>query len=261
MSNTFRPWLPEAALLRRDLGKALSEAVADWSARWFVQARVVPLGAFAPGTPPAVSSERKWHVLNGDIAVLLTEGGERLALRALAAAEEAIATPADREVAMAMQQACTTDLHRRLAIGAGFGGQERWTPSNIAPPVADSWLCSFGVDAATPLFQVVIAAGLIIDFAKAGLPPVAPQPLGSLAEGLSAQPIRLGAKLGGCTLTLADFAALSEGDIIVLDRTADSAVPLAIDGLTTAVGTCSIGRSGDALDLTLLDQPLTQAIP
>lgn len=271
MATTFRHWLPDTAFARRDLGKALAETVAAWSARWFAQGRMVPLGRLAPGRPAGASAQR-WRVSGNDIGIGMSErSGERLALLTLgAAAEDVPASPEDRAIVTAMLQACTEDLCRRLTGCVGLGAPGTWsTPAtDVTPSIADPQILDFGLDPSTPLLQVAVGTDLIVAFAKAGLPPPPERPpLGSLAEGLAAQPLRLAARLGRCTLTLADFAALGEGDILVLEGGVDARAALAIDGpaidgraidrLAMTVGTCIVGRAGDALNLTLLDQPLT----
>lgn len=255
MQRTPISWLPPGALDRSAIDGGLADMARQWSSKWFARSTVRPLDVVAPMA--TLAGEAQWLVLDNDLAIAVQPGARvalaRLMLGATAGAEAA--TDGDARIVTDLSSACLDDLCRRVAQVFRLPAEARWTPldGDGVPEIGQPRGCGLGVDSRA-LLRIVASTELMIALVKAGLPPTPRTAmLPPLAAGLAAQEVSLSALLGRCALTLADFADLSEGDVLVFDTALDAPLGLMLGGGAAPAGRCTVERSGDRLDLHLLD--------
>lgn len=263
MPNDVRSWLPEMALEGSVADRGVADAARQWSAKWFANAAVQPRGGFAVDATGDLANV-EWLVLDDDIAVAVP-ASSRLALAVLmtgAPADAGIAGATDGRVVDELARTCVDDLLRRLIQLFRLPDGARWArcAAGERPTIAAPRGCDLFDGDGSPLLRILVATELLIEFVKAGLPPLPKQaPLAPLSAGLAAQRVAVSAFVGRCRLTLADIAGLGPGDVVVLDRDAGSAVELAVDGAPTLDARCSVEQADGRLSLTLLEDIPGQA--
>lgn len=257
---SWRPWLPESALGEAGLDQALAEVARQWSTKWFARKSARLLSGLGEAKDPSADAGFSWRMLEGDVAI----GVSALATGRLAALMLDEAVPeapgiGDQRVIDQLTDTALQDLGRRLAETLGLSPTARWREAGDAdrPVFARARRCQLGVDIATPLLQIIVSGDALVARAKsrASRGP-APARLARIAEGLAQQRTEVAARLGRCSLTLADLAGLAIGDVLVLDGRADHPVPLAVNGKTAARGSCHVQRDGEQLHLQIVE-PLT----
>lgn len=252
----YRPWLPDGALDRPATDAALADAARRWSAKWFAQGQVRPLGAIAPLTLPAGAAE--WLALEDGPAIAL-QTGTRDALAAMmldGTPDARFVTDADRAVAYDLSSACIDDLCRRIAQLFRLPGDSPWSKvaAEAVPDLARPRGCGLGADAHAPLLHLLASTELMIALVKSGLPPpTRDAPLPPRLTGLATQRIALAAALGRCRLSLVDFAGLEVGDVLVFDRATSAPLDLCIGESGAPIGKCTVARTDDRLDFNILE--------
>lgn len=244
MSGTPRPWLPEPAI-DAGIDRSVAAATRDWSARWLPAGALRPLARHAPADP-----ESWWQVTGDGVALGMADGARDALGRALlsASADAVIAGAADRQAINGLVDVALRDLGARIA------GSDR-AASAIAqhrPTLDDARQRLLGLDH-RPLVTCLIGNTAAVAMARPrsrrttrpGLPP--------LAAALAPQPVTIAARVGGCTLTLADLAALEPGDVVLLDRPVGDAVDLTVAEHAPPLARCTVQSGPDRLALKLLE--------
>lgn len=257
MSPGARAWLPPGAIRALDMDGKLADVARGWSKKWFVRSVVRPLEALAAGSPPVLDGIR-WASLGGDVAIGLPDANAFFlpALMFDVASPSEPPTAADTRLLAQLSQACLDDLCRRLADALKLDAAAPWRtlPDGAAPDIAVAASWTLGVDPRNPALRIVVAEAALVGMAKAGLPqPQRPLPLAGLSQALSRQAISVSGHIGRCSLTLAEFAGLGVGDVLVFDAPADAPLELVVDGGGKALARCGIAQSDGRLDLILLD--------
>lgn len=257
----WRAWLPESALGWAGGDQLLADVSRHWSAKWFARRSVRPSLPLAEAPALPAEASLVWSVLGLDAAIGVTKSGrDRLAMLMLGENRPVgDIAGSDRRVLDRMIEDALTDLCRRLGDALGFAPDARWRSlgNEETPLIERPRLCRLDVDTATPLVHIALATDLLIARAKARAARASrPRPLQSIAAALATQKVSVSAALGRCSLSLADLAGLGVGDVLLLDRTTDTPLSLALDGTAARRGLCAVERDGDRLHLRLLE-PLT----
>lgn len=250
-----RPWLPEAAI-DAGLDRTVAAIAGDWSAHW------LPAGALRSLARNLVASDADmaWLAAGGSVAVGLTTAARRtLGLALLAApADATIAGAADRRMIDAVVDAALADLVARLAAAA----QETARPAAARqrPALDDTRQRPLGFDH-QPLVTILIGQGAAVTMARPTRAPSPRPPLPTLSTALAPQCVSIGARVGGCTLTLAELAALAPGDVVLLDRAVTETADLTLAHAFRSLARCRIEPGDDHLSLVLIDAIARQDRP
>jgi hypothetical protein len=256
--RAYRSWLPEAVLEGAAGEQLLAEAVRDWSAKWFARKNLRLLEPLSRASRPPLSADQAiWLVLDGDLAIAVSASA-RNALAAMmlgAEADHLPGTDADRHILSDMTSACLDDLCRRLVQAFRLPPDGRWVElRGESPLIEEPFDCALGVDVGVPLVRFLMSAELVIALIKAGLPlPVRPASLRPLAAGMADQEVTVSASLGRCAMTLADFANLGLGDVLVFETDAGAVLPLSFDHGVAATTQCLVEQTGGRFNLKLLE--------
>lgn len=253
----FKSWLPKGALDATAMDRVFSEAVRSWSEKWFARNGPRPLGPFAPGLAGNAAHREglSWHVLDAGLALSVADRATGLLAASILDADlgGAALTPRDRKLIERVTSDCLADLRKALAERFAIASAEPWRTGGQPgfAAAADSWSASLGMGDREPLLRIVAGHDLMAAFRRASIPPP-PRPavLGSLSKGLEGQELVLSALLGRCRMNLSDLGALEEGDVLILDRQADSRLELAIDGEAKG-GSCVLEQQGERLALKI----------
>lgn len=252
-----RAWLPDTAIRALDIDRVLSDLTRAWSARWFASRAVRPLDPLSGGTAPT-GYGGECLMLDRELAVCLSADARTL----LSGAMLNLDVPgdgrseADDRLLDDLTQACLDDLCRRLAETFRLDTGARWERFTVdtVPVLEAPQVCAVGVDSDAPMLRMLVARDMLVGLAKAHLPPRGkPMPLAGIASGLAAQSVTVSATIGRCPLTLADVAGLGVGDVLIFDRALDAPVDLVVDGTDRPLARCTIARTDDRFDLTLLE--------
>ncbi|MFA6605917.1 MAG: FliM/FliN family flagellar motor switch protein [Sphingomonas sp.] len=252
-----RAWLPDAAIRALDIDAALADISRAWSRKWFARHVVRPLETQAVGAVP-LSDEIEWLQLDRDVAIGVPSTANAILaglMLDLEVPREPL-TSADNRLLAGITQACIDDLCRRMAETFRLDAGARWIKGDrgAVAAVEAPMSCALGVEAHLPLVRILVANDALVGLAKAALPPFVPAShLSSLAQGLAAQCVAVTAQIGRCKLTLAEFAELGIGDVLVFDHSIDSPLDLLVNGRGAPIAQCAIGETDGRVDLTLLD--------
>lgn len=261
-ATSYRSWLPKGAVDAARVDRAFAESIQSWSGKWFARGKVRPLGPLAAGSagPGTLDKGMQWHSLREGLALgVVDKATGALATSMLDANLGGTAlTSGDRGLIEQITVACLDDLRGTLAAFFDIAADGRWRTDSEAdlPPAKDAWTCALGLKDGEPLIRLIVQHNLVVAFRKSRISfPAASVDLRPLAEALEKQPVGVSARLGQCAMTLPDLAALNEGDVLVLDRTMDTPLELAIDG-QVKLGRCVLEQEDERL-LFRISKPLS----
>lgn len=259
MQKKYRSWLPEAALRTGRIDSLLEGVARTWSTTWFARAAAHPLAAIAPlPTHADLGQGGTWLMLDHHLALGMS-AGSRLALAGMMLDmpnPPELLTASDQQLIDTLSTACLDDLGRRVAKMFALATASRWATgaTSIMPAIEQPRGCSLGVETRTPLIRIVASTEQIVALARAGLPPPpARSALRPFSAGLSSQKVVVSASLGRSTMTLADMAGLSKGDVLIFDSEADSPLAIAVNGKPAFRGRCTVAEANGDLHLKLLE--------
>ena len=234
MTVNVRDWLPWGVLSLEAVRETLEQAVAQWSAEWFVASGVVVAGVRATMSASRPDGDGTgWRVYRTVVAV---RGGRpalsRLVNRALDLRSEAVdPTPADRRLLAGLEEKILDGLAETLERAMGVAGRPKSVADRPEDPLDDDGglLVSLAEPSGREVLVVAIPAGVVFGYAKAALGrPAGPKcPLQPMATALADVRIPFEARIGKVELTLSELNELAVGDVLVLDRPLDQAVDIA----------------------------------
>ncbi|MEH3101085.1 FliM/FliN family flagellar motor C-terminal domain-containing protein [Sphingomonas adhaesiva] len=235
MSAVVVPWLPAAS--RADLERAMRWLVERWLSEWTAAPHDVVVAAPTSGGVPA-------GIVAGD--------DDLVALGFVASAGHAdLSNAIDRRVLLHVGAAMRDDLSARLA-GAGSGTDtdtDRVAHRFAVASRGGGWSLTLG-----------IAEGAMVAVRRRCAGTTHASSLSALRIALAAETVSLGCHLGEARITAAELAALDAGDVLVLDRALGDAVPLTVEGRTTASGRARIAARGGAVEVRLTHPPSLQEL-
>lgn len=260
MSAEFRSWLPDNAAMPALAQGALADMVDGWSAAWFVGEPLRTLGLLTRVTG-ARGELRKtaWLVCDGGLAIGLPQSGQAtLGAAVLGIAMTGAERPsADLALLERVGGECLDDLKRRAAALFGIEKTAAWRNCEGAPHGGDAvHRIEIGnsVRSAVLMFTLELSADCFTRFVKAKLPAApTPRKFGAPAQALASLPVTLSVAVGRCGLTVAELSSLAEGDVLVLDRALDAAMPLAVEGVIARRGACTLTEAGDRVALNITE--------
>lgn len=251
-----RAWLPSQALERADLDDELGEMLGLWSRKWFAQGEwraSAPLSA----DRPADVSELCWWALADGLAIAVAPDATHAVASAMLGdlPGGGLTEGGDLELAGKLADACLADLKKQLQRLLRLPEEDGWRESEIGAPFPHepAYFAAIVAGAGRPRLCVAVTRELLISRIKAGLSiAVFPIELGSLSDGLERQTVDVGARIGGCELSLCELDALGVGDVVVLDHALDLPLELALDG--RPIGRrCAVDHADDRLALELYE--------
>lgn len=225
-----RPWLPTNAPVPPALNRALGEAVEEWSGKWFA-ADPLSAGPLTRRSQPDLD----WQAIEEGLMLGLAPAAPlTIGARVLGLSSDD-RSPADSKLIEAVVAEAVVDLRQRLATLVQAPRAAALHPARAAA----SHVASIG-EPHRPLLAIALTAELFATLALQSLPPSDPPPLGTGEDALERLPVAVGAAMGRCRLSVADFEALGLGDVLVLDRAVDRAVPLTMAGASLERGSCTV---------------------
>lgn len=252
MGTQYRAWLPAAALDDGTIGRLLGEVVRSWSGKWFATGTLQVLGETA--ARPAGSAARArngWEVFEDCFALEVSPAAARGIAGALLDVDLSGCALADDDLLVdRLLAGVLDDLRTGLAQALDVKAGATRTLAHL-PDWPGAGLFAIGPADRAFALHVVIAADRLVALRRSALR-AAPRPpyLPSIAKGLDAQPIRLAARIGRCDLSLAEFSALCEGDVLIVDRQSGEPLDLVIDG-EVKPGKCSVEQAEETLCLRM----------
>ncbi len=208
---------------------------ADWAEAWFG----FPLVAEGGLRTNAQDMRGVFRVSGDDVAIGRTGAGLGELALGLRSADR---TVADRALIDRVGDAARDDLQRRVqSVFAGVrpdwaGSADRlaWRPARWQRFEDDRGRLSLTIHVGERCFVASCLARL------PSLPPSAP--LTPLSQAVAGRPIALSARLGRCTLQLAEMRDMVVGNVLLFDTAVDAALPVVIDGAATGIATASVVR-------------------
>lgn len=247
-----RPWLPPSALDPAEIDGALAQCIAAWSQNWFARGRLRLLSRFSPALTwkPQVNG-KSWHVASQGAALGVADKAAAALVKSMIDADPGSAslTARDRALIERLLDACLGDLRGSLERLLGISGESSWQTAAQFPAEQGDWTCTLGFIDREPVIQLVVRHDLLIAFRKLRVrSPGRPAELQPMTCALERQPVTISARLGQCSMMLPDFAALAEGDVLILDRPLDGLIELAINGDVRSSG-CALEQDDGRLFL------------
>lgn len=234
------PWLPPAA--PGAFERQLSSVLDGWAEQWLCKPRAFTVESAETSDDPTIV----WRGSGG--AAVGSTAQERVILGGHASGGAGDPdNMRDRAILGHIGQAAIDHLANRLCAIAGSaaideGPPEPCQPRFCATTVGFSLTLSLDHAAQVRLRRKVSGARK--------------RPaLGTLAQALAPEKVRLGCHLGSAALSAAEVAALCTGDLIVLDRRLAERLPLAAEGKATARGQASF-EAGVNVHSLLIQEPI-----
>jgi hypothetical protein len=248
--QSFRPWLPATALRADQLESRLSQAIDEWSHKWFARRPMRLVGA---SSGDVIDGE--WQALDEGLGLSVTPNGPSAIAAALLdlSADEKLSAPADDAVVERLARTCVEDLKDRLCGLLGLPVDSLWLGESFpGAGVAGATFWSIGTDGEPSALCLRADPELLVRLAKRGVAtPAERLDLRPLREGLVRQPVALSAFLGGCELTLSEVASLAPGDVLVLDQAVGDPLELSVHPADRS-GRCVVEHDGEALCLKIV---------
>lgn len=222
-------WVPpgtSSPALDRDLAALAS----SWGEAWFG----CPLSARGDADSGILYS------LGEEVAIGLS--GEDPGALALGRRFARPRSAADRALVDRLSDAAREDAQRRIAAALAYGGDwsgpvERlaWVPARVLV---------FGDAAGRLSLTIHLGARCMAAAILARLPAVAApdRPLTPLSRAIAGRGVRLSARLGRCTLRLAEMREMVVGDTLLFDGQVDDALPVVIDDAATGIAWARVVR-------------------
>ncbi|MEH3040411.1 MAG: FliM/FliN family flagellar motor C-terminal domain-containing protein [Sphingomonas paucimobilis] len=224
-------WVPPGAQSSA-LDADLAAMAGDWGEAWFGRPLAVRDAASGDGAMTAL----------GD-AVAVTLTGDSLGALALGSRFAGTRSAADRALLDRVGDAARDDLYRRVGAALGLSGNDwngpverlAWTPARsmrFADPAGRLRLTLH-------LGEACLAAATL-----ARLPAVSSsaRPLTPLSRAVAGRAVRLSARLGRCTLRVAEMRDMVVGDTLLFDAQVDDALPVVIDDAAAGIATARVVR-------------------
>ena len=261
MTLAFRPWLPDNTTAPRLALGAVAEMVDAWSSEWFAGEPMRASGVFSRlAEARAELRKNDWHVCNGGLAVgvsptaIVALGAQILGIPASGFAQR----PSDLALLEQVGGTCFDDLKRRASVLFGLAREASWHVSEGSGRDGDPvYRLEISGVARTVVVTIELSAALFSTFVKAKIPPApAPSPFGTPEEAIAMIPIHLSAALGGCNISIAELTGLVAGDVLMLDRSLDAPLPLAVNGAILDRGACTVTEAGDGLVFKISQAPI-----
>ena len=250
MTPSFRPWLPADTAAPRLVLGALADMADAWSREWFAGEGMRAAGALVRVDARGELKKTVWHAHEGGLAIGISASGiAALGAQVLGVPAAGERSAADAALLETVGGECLDDIKKRSATLLRLA-EKGWTAadSQRAGPVHRLEIAG---PLRSPVLTLELSADLFVALVKAKLPPPpVPAPLGKPAEALAALPVSLSALLGRSAITVAELSGLAAGDVLVLDRALDAALPLAVGGTPAARGACTVSDDGTALKIT-----------
>ncbi|MEM9584753.1 MAG: FliM/FliN family flagellar motor C-terminal domain-containing protein [Pseudomonadota bacterium] len=255
-----KPWLPEAALLDGKLEKSLHSLLMNWSGGWFHKSSdMTVLLSFALNNRETSKSSLFWKTPKGQISFLISEEGRR-------ALFDCMVGPLPPPKKMNAQDNALVDYiiieaveNLKPQLFQLFGCRENFEkedPRRGLEELPSNAECVFSIllGQKTPLLHVFVDRALVVAARRSMTSNPEPvQFLNKIDEGLDAQHVAVGARLGGAVLEVRDFMGLAVGDVVVLDRGIEEAVPVTADGHDAGSLSCEIVQTDAGATLRLVD--------
>jgi hypothetical protein len=229
-----RPWLPDSCLTSRRATAAFAEAVAGWSAHWFVKPPLkaadqwarceekpaVGAAGLGPVKPvmPGLALQHRHEADLTVAAALLTLPASRTPLHAQ-----------DQQLLRTAGEAILADLADRLSrLG------KRSNISNRASVGADDqglFELRLNDDAGLAVVCLLASSELLVEIVRGGVQPQRSRPgLTARTEAIAANQVEYATRVGLARLPYSDLLDLAVGDVLVLDASREASFDLTVDG-------------------------------
>lgn len=249
--ESYRSWLPGAAIERGACEAPLRQVVADWSSKWFARQQAMLAGDPVATTALNTPGGSGWETADGLMIVPAMDAEAAMITLSFGLSGDADAlTAADEAALRAVVQSCLADLRSRLAAAFGLPPDAPWRPA-MTKADAPRWEWQVEGYGGVALLRIAADEALIARRVRGGLPPAArDRALAPLDAALAGQSIGVSALVGRCRLTTAELGGLGQGDVVVLDRMLGDPVDLAIDRDPKPLP-CTVEERDGCLILTL----------
>lgn len=232
--STVQEWLPLGVVTRGPVTSKVGQAIADWSARWFVRERITAT-RFVAQTGGAQNGSG-WRRLTGPVAINASLAATARLLDAAldARTDQLAATVADRRLLDLFEASLLEDLNRSVEAAleaADSGPPEARSPGS--PFGAMGGLSVILTDTSgTDLLALAIPYEVLLPHCIASLD--RDQPAGgalrSLTTALGPSPVTVEASLGQVEVPLRDLGSLAPGDVLVLDKALEADLDICLAG-------------------------------
>lgn len=221
----------------------LATMARDWGEAWFGRPLAVQ---------DAASGDGALYVLGDAVAIALAS--DDLGALALGSRFAGTRSAADRALLDRVGEAVRDDLYRRVGVVLGCDGKawcgpiERlaWTPM-LSMRFADA---AGRLSLTLHLGETCLAAAILARLPAVSSPA---RPLTPLSRAVAGRQVRLSARLGRCTLRLAEMRDMVVGDTLLFERGVDDPLPVVIDDGATGIATARVVR--EAAHWTLNVEP------
>jgi flagellar motor switch/type III secretory pathway protein FliN len=234
--------------------------VDGWSSVWFAGEGLRAVGALARIAEPRTELRKmQWHGCDAGVAIgVPVAGAAAIGALVLALAPRGADRPrADLDVLEQVGGECLDDLKARVGATLALPSGTVWRVADEPRHRGEGFR---RIEIAGPSRSLVLALELGAErfarFVKAKLPlPPAMAPIPAPDAALAQLRVQVSAELGRCAITVAELAALAEGDVVILDRALDAALPLSIEGRRARTGACMVVERAGAPALEISQAP------
>ncbi len=249
MTTTARNWIPPGALDDEALADAISALARAWAARWFTPARAVSIRRQSRLDFRAPSEAA--YLKADDIFACIDRAQNNALACLLLGHPRPTAAPvaADQALFASIGAAAVGDLLRDIC--RDLLGTAATTQTPITRDLRRPFRFTLTIGGG-PILEVLLTEAAAVSARRRLTNPCkATLPLASRQQSVAPAELRVGARLGGARLTLAEFATLERGDVLILDRAEGDDVELTVnDQIKAAQCTLCLDSGQPQLRLT-----------
>ncbi|MDP3457673.1 MAG: FliM/FliN family flagellar motor C-terminal domain-containing protein, partial [Hyphomonas sp.] len=240
----------------------LKQIADEWCLKWCVPGtraglRMSPAEYGLPSAP----GPRTWTLPGDAVRLSLTTRSAAIVGRAMLGLKRAPAGKAEADLSLleALEGRSVADFAEMISslVPECRGLMREATRPAFAPPLdgpgARGVILSLELKPAGALFDLFIR----FDLACAARRALAgragpPRRLGNLGDALGGQEVSVSARAGRGSLTLAEFSGLSEGDVLILDRTLASGLEVIVNDRAISGARCELEEGASGLTLRIV---------
>ena len=247
-----RPWLPANALSDGALAALCVESANAWAARWLVDPRTLTATRTTITNPTKLLSSAVSVAAADHGVVVSTDQVNAIRLAASVLNLPASLKPNDTDIRLfrRLARTCVRDLGRALIRDLRLDVQA--LGDNHPDQIEDAEKFSLAFASGGPCVDIYLNRALAISARRIAAKGYRTGPrFGNRAAAADRQSVRVGAFLGEARVGLPDLYALACGDVLVLDRGCEDALPLTVNDRPLDQATCTVRQSPSAYELCM----------
>ena len=257
----LRAWIPRNALLDSGSISNYSAIIDCWMHAWFSRECLhnVELGVGVGRGYGAEARTASWRSKHGDVEFGLTESASQYFCQHILDEDLPLGwqSSSDNLFLRELGTKCVDDFAEHLSerLGVQISKYDPLTYQGTTSTRSDqTFILSITTRNGGRILDIYLSEALLANERKRSIS-VAPPDAAPISrqEGIDAQVVSLGARIGAAEIDIKSLKALAPGDVIVLDQTVNSELSLTLNGESLPQAPCLLCKVSDTLTIHFKD--------